>query len=269
MKTAANRLISPTLAAGVAMVVPAFAQGSFLLDENFESHAISGSDNDPAGWTVIENLDNPPGGSNPSLIQVTTGSSTNGSGANQQVLDYQGVFGGFNRITRSFDAQTEDFFASFKVRFGTTNDDALLVFELGRSSDSNLVRFEMRPGDDSVGFMLDGPGSTPNVVIVGDILEGNWYQVDFAIDTSSTTTTVTVTNLDDASAGQSGSGSVDAFGGTVDSGFDQIRFSTTGTDTSREIDAQLDDIVVFVPEPTSLALLALGGIAMLSRRRRS
>ncbi len=295
MNQAACRILSTVITAGGITLGSAAARGAVFFSENFESYtAVAGTagdndDNDPtnpgdgnpANWSVTENIPNPtpPPSSipDPSRVQVTAGTSTGGSGTNQQVLHVQGADNGFNQIERGFTQQTDSIAVSFKIRFNTSvgfnPTNAVIVLGLGNDTDSDIVRLEMRPEDNegpNAGLRLLGIGDS--VVIISDVFEDDWYQIDLEIDLVGATTTVTATNLDvdlGLNPDQANTETLNVLNGDPSGGLDEISFFTTGGATgARLIDSSIDDILI-VPEPATTGLIALGLSMILPNRRNS
>ena len=281
----AGLLVCGVIAWGAVLAPRSVEAGPIILfQETFESYtAVAGTggddgDNDPgnppeddpintASWSF------PIGETAPTDVQVTASPSTNGLGANEQVLTMSSPGTNLGLVQRSAAILPGSTRVKLKMRPNEvapddTNNAGARIVVLGADS-GDIMFFDMRqtltgssPGIGA--FFGSSPGvGTTGVSLIPVLTAGAWYEAVLDMHFGSQTFDVTVTNLDNPAESGSWSNAPfrflnDAVGG--------IRLSRAGNAEFQN--ASFDDILMFVPEPAAAGLLVLGTLALVRRRTR-
>lgn len=263
----------------IALSISVFCMGkslnaqTILLSENFESYTAGQSlnglnpgDGNSENW-IVGNAGTGKGAT------VAAGSSTGGSGDNENIGSYfydSTATGTFPTLRRNFDIQSNPIQVSFKLRMDNSNSvsQQLVLAQVTGGPIQTAVRFRFSASTFSAYGATTTPGGSQSIQsIISDVQIGDWYQVDIFVNQTDQTFQISVMNLDDTSAGQSGISSLMYFwhDTTVINrfSFEQASVGQTGM--------SVDDIMITaaIPEPVTTGLLGLAGTVLLMGMRRN
>ena len=265
-----KQYVCATLAFGVLATVSsvAFADVTLPYFTGFESDTPGPAAlNNPAGWDAPGQPSTDPNYVS-GEIGIVSGSSTGGSGANLQVLQYQASFsapasywGNTFRFTPVADELLQ---IEFKVKLGAGSNNTDFKF-LGEGPGGQTSYLRMQAG----GSLKFSYYDTVFHDLLTGLIQDNWYHVVQTLDLANKTFDITIDNLDSALPSQHGAWTDLGFsplGGGGASAMGSLNISSV---SGVGADLQVDDIGVgVVPEPASLGLMVIGVTLLVSGRRR-
>ena len=172
-----------------------------------------------------------------------------------------------NSFTWTSDVRTVAFWA--KAASGDKGDSNATMISLG-SGGGTGNRFDVRLTGDLLRLELQGGGATTATTVA----DGTWHHLAIVVPNATSTLGDVQYYLDGSLVG--------TFTGTtgIVTGIGPMRVGDGYQDTGRDFKGNLDDVRLYdealdataiaalVPEPATMSLLALGGMAMLRRRKK-
>jgi hypothetical protein len=254
------KLFSTTLLLGAACSVAASANAGLIAHYTFDSDgsATVGTDATLGEGASIDNTNFVAGGG--SLLLDPNAIVTDTSGAD-------GAVGGDSFDWSGSDVRTVTFF----VRASSTQVDALgTMISLG-SGTGGGNRFDIRLDNGNLRLEVQAGGSTTGSALADD----TWHHVAIVVPGATSTVNDVQYYIDGALVGTFSNAQ------NIDTGVGPLRIGDSYQDTGRDFTGNIDDVRLYdtaltaneiaalaaIPEPGSLALLGLGGLAMLRRRR--
>ena len=247
------------LAATTALATSAHAASTVLYQYEFETAAANyDSISSSNQGTQIGGASNTPGGATGNYVDFAGGTTVG-----MVSLGTQGV------ALTGLDAQ--DFEITFDINglpggtSGNNSFDQPLYFSFN-DTNNNSFRINTLGGGDvsgNVAFASDNGGGIGSVTQLGSVLDGNWHEISI-VGTASGNKTQFEVFLDGTS--KFTKTTVDD---TIGSSLDVFSFGGSAANNLRDFDGGIDQFTVTgVPEPSSAALLGLGGFALILLRRK-
>lgn len=226
--------------------------------------------NAQAAIVASADFDNAASGMTLTGTTLVTGFDTSGQGAPRDYTPATGTTAALN-VSNRIDGVTltGDLTASvaldgnstFSIWGMTWSSTGARTITLADSAGTDLLNFGWDPG--ATTFFTNGVALSLSVISYAST---EWFQFDVTLN--ATDWDLTITQYEEGTANLPLFVNVETFSGQAytTTGLDFDKFSITSSSTSNGF---VDNIVVnAVPEPTSSALLALGGIALILRRRK-
>ena len=238
-----RRMLALTLTAGLSLGLVSGSAQAGVFSDGFDTGETVG--NDPANFT--DNSD--------SSADVSVSNTQSLSSPNSMLLDDDNTSGAaianttFTSITSGI---VEWEFSYFEAN-ASTGDPELMRARLGNSSQANGL-LVITKGDGSGDVLFRQPSTD---TVIGNISLNEWNTVRVVGDLA--------THKADAYFNGSLAASDLDFKNAVSS-FDALQFDSSAGLTG---DLFIDDATIAIPEPASLAMLGLGALAMLPRRKRN
>lgn len=245
------------LAATTAMVTSAHAASSLLYNYQFETAAANfdsvsssnqgsqtGGTSNTAGGATGNYVDFA-GGTTVGLVSLgTQGVGLSGLDAQDFSIKFQITGSAPNSSNNSFDHP-------LYFSFNDTNNSEFRFNTLGTADTSGNLAFN---GDFDGGSQLSAVlnGSDWRTIEIVGSASGNKTQFDVYYNNNATAAFTKTSNND-----------------TIGSSLDVISFGGSAGEANRSFDGGIDEFTVTgIPEPSSAALLGLGGLALILRRRK-
>lgn len=223
----------------------------------FESETLGNAAlNKPAGWEA------PTQPNVSGAIAIVAGSSTNGSGVNSKVLEFNGSASAFWADSAKFaEVIDQTLTIEFKVKLATGTNLTDFKFQ-GEGTGGQITSYVRLQAGALKFSYYDG---SFHDVLTG-VVKGNWYSVKQTLDLANKKFDITIDNLDSALPAQHVSLTGLNFSTLSANKMNRWYISRVSGDSAN---FQVDDVkIAIIPEPATLGLLALGGLIMATRKCR-
>ncbi len=197
-------------------------------------------------------------------LSLSGAPATDGAGTN-------GAVSGNSFSWGASDVRTVAFW--MKANSGDFGDDAATLISLGGGTDGGS-RFDVAINGNNLRLEVQSGGSTSGSVVA----DGSWHHIAVVVPNATSTVNDVNYYIDGTLAGTFSNAQ------SINTGTGPLRMGDSYQDTGRDLKGFLDDVRVYdealdatsiaalatvpIPEPSSTALLGLGGLALILRRRK-